>query len=189
MSIKKDGSFEINHGLLEMTKSLVKVDQNVEFIKDQMTTVKSDTREARDKARQALGLINLHLRNKSAHEHPCIELTRQENQDSDIADIEPVIGNLVKLEPRLNSLSKLVWWALGAFLAILISLGGFALQVNSDSVQNSILVKKHEKDLENFSKRSNEFNNFKVVANTVLNQFEALVDELEDNDGDGGESD
>lgn len=124
--------------LVAVTSTLARVDQNVRQIKnDMLPPLFADTREARDKARAALGKIEEHSRDADAHDHGCKETARQERQDSEIADMRPKVAGLEKWR----------WWLMGILVLGVSSAFGFALFTRQASTENATRLDTTERDL------------------------------------------
>ena len=124
--------------LMAVTATLVRVDQNVKSIKnDLLPPVAADAREARDKARAAWAQIKEHKQDDDAHEHPCVEGDRQERQDDAIAD----------MRPKVAGLDKWRWWLMGIMVLGVSSAFGFALLTRATATENATRVESHGQDL------------------------------------------
>jgi hypothetical protein len=125
--------------LVAVTGTLARVDQNVRQIKnDMLPPLVADTREARDKARAALGKIDEHARDTDAHDHGCKETARQEKQDDAIAD----------MRPRIAGLDKWRWWLMGILLVGVSSAFGFALLSRQVSTENATRINATARDVD-----------------------------------------
>jgi len=121
-----------------LTSAVARVDQNVKTIKeDLLPPVARDTREARDKAREALQKIDAHVADIGEHGHPCDEKERQGRQDEAIAD----------LRPKVSGVSRLVWWTIGVGGVVLSSAVGFALLVRAGAAETATLVEVLDRDV------------------------------------------
>lgn len=125
--------------LVALSNTLVRVDQNVKSIKnDLLPPLAADTREARDKARAALGKIEEHKADTDAHGHPCTEGDRQERQDSAIAD----------MRPKVAGLDKWRWWLMGLVVLGLSSAIGFSLATRGVTTENATTIGSHTRELD-----------------------------------------
>jgi hypothetical protein len=117
-----------------LAKSIIETGQSIKFIrKDLLPPLVKDTKEARDKAREALQKVDGHLEDADSHEHRCIEGDRQNRQDGDI-------GTLKGLSEKVQGTSQLVWWLMGLAVTLAVIAGGFAISVREHSVENSVTI-------------------------------------------------
>lgn len=116
--------------LLSISTNLADVASGVKSIKeDLLPPLAADTREARDKAREALQKVDTHVSDPEAHlAHRCDEKDRQARQDGDIAEAK---GKLLEADAKISSTSKVLWWALGIVVAVGGTAVGFAISTSS----------------------------------------------------------
>lgn len=124
--------------LQALTTAVTRVDLNVRTIKeDLLPPLAADTREARDKAREALQKVDTHVADVGEHGHRCDEKDRQGRQDEAIAD----------LRPRVAGTSRVLWWAVGIGAAVLSSAVGFALVVRAGAAETATRVEVLDRDV------------------------------------------
>jgi hypothetical protein len=132
--------------LMELTQLLIRTDQNVTFLKDELIPpLAKDTREARDKARAALGKIDGHLRDTDAHVHGCLEGDRQLRQDTDIGTLK---SDMSETKAKTGGISKLVWWLMGIAVTVALVAGGFAVSVRVSSAENAVDIEDNAEDID-----------------------------------------
>lgn len=113
-----------------LAKAIIETGQSIKFIReDLLPPLVKDTKEARDKAREALQKVDTHIGDSDAHEHPCIEQPRQARQDDDI-------GQLKGVKEKVEGTSKLVWWLMGIAVTVALVAGGFAVSVRVSAAEN-----------------------------------------------------
>jgi len=117
-----------------LTALVIRTDTNVRILKEELLPpLVSDTREARDKAREALKSVNDHVSDSDAHVHPCRETDRQLRQDNDIGKIK---SDVVETKTTASGLSKLVWWLMGIAVTVALGAGAFAITVRETATAN-----------------------------------------------------
>jgi hypothetical protein len=116
--------------LLSISTSLASLDAGVKSIKeDLLPPLSADTKEARDKAREALQKVDNHIGEPDLHEdHGCLEIERQRTQDEGLAEAK---GGLLETNAKVASTSKVLWWALGIVAVVLGSAATFAVTSSS----------------------------------------------------------
>lgn len=119
--------------LNELAEAIGRIDGNVRSVKeDLLPPLTADTKEARDKAREALTKIDDHVVGV-AHDHNCSETTRQERQDSALAALR-------ELSPRVAGLSKFLWALVGILVTGVGSSVGFALVTKAQAATNAARI-------------------------------------------------
>lgn len=122
----------------DLFRAVVRIDQNVTSIKqDLLPPLARDTREARDKAREALLRISEHIVDIDAHDHDCEEKDRQAKQDSELAT----------MSPKISWITKFVWWIIGIVGIGATSAVGFALTINSVTAANTEKISRNNEDI------------------------------------------
>lgn len=128
--------------LLSLTNAVTRIDQNVRSIKnDLIPPLSTDTREARDNAREALLKVNGHVADNDSHEHPCIEGPRQERQDKDIAKTND-------LRSKLSSLSKVFWVAISIVAGVISGSYGYTFSISNQATANHTSNESQDKNLD-----------------------------------------
>ena len=152
--------------LINISNKLTEVATGVKSIKeDMLPPLISDTREARDKAREALQRSVEHERDDAAHVHPCVERERQSRQDTDIAD----------LKPRVSGTSKLVWWVLGLGVVALSSAVGFAILTRSTEAGTTVRIEAMDRDLDRHEALLVEFRrSYREDRDALLREVRAI---------------
>jgi hypothetical protein len=119
--------------LNSLTEAVARIDGNVKSVKeDLLPPLTADTKEARDKAREALTKIDDHVVGVE-HDHTCAERARQERQDNDLAVLR-------ELPPRVVGLSKFVWALIGILVTGVTSAVGFALVTKAQAATNAARI-------------------------------------------------
>lgn len=147
----KDSMTPIPTGdLLTLTTAVARIDQNVRSIKnDLIPPLSTDTREARDKAREALQKVDGHMGDTDSHEHPCVEGARQERQDNELAKNRGVKG-------EISSLSKVFWVAVSIITTIVAGSYGYTLLISNATTENKTVNTAQEQNINRHEETINE---------------------------------
>lgn len=122
----------------KLTQTIASIDSTVKSIhRDLLPPLFTDTKEARDTAREALGKINGHEANERIHEHECTERDRQLRQDNELDELNV-------LSPRVAFLSKLTWALVGVLISGVGSAVGFALASRSVGASNTARIESQQ---------------------------------------------
>jgi hypothetical protein len=128
--------------LVTLTTSVARIDQNVRSIKnDLIPPLSTDTREARDKAREALTKVNDHVADGDSHEHPCVEGARQERQDSELAKTRDLRG-------KYSTLYKIFWVTISIVAGALSGSYGYAFMISNQATANQTSNASQDKNLD-----------------------------------------
>lgn len=175
--------------LMSLTTAVARIDQNVRSIKsDMLPPLMKDTREARDKAREALQKANDHIADLDSHEHPCIEGPRQERQDSELQKNRGV-------KDGLSNLSKLFWVAISIITTIVAGSYGYTLLISNTTTENKTVngaqgetLVRHETNIDALRKaqqqdRETYLRGQQEIPQRVINAMKSTrptVEEIED---------
>ena len=119
--------------LNSLAEAVGRIDENVRSVKtDLLPPLTADTKEARDKAREALTKIDEHVGGE-LHEHTCSETERQRRQDEDLVPLR-------ELPPRIVSLSKLFWALVGVLVTGVSSSVAFAIVTKAEATRNAARI-------------------------------------------------
>jgi hypothetical protein len=136
-----------------LTQAIIETRQDTKFLReDLLPPLMKDTKEARDKAREALSKVDTHLADTDSHEHPCVEGPRQERQDEGLAN-----GREVK--SKVSGLVKILGIAITIVIGAIGGSYGYTLTLSNSTTANETRIEgqtntsnRHEREINSLEK-------------------------------------